>query len=144
MAKAGLIGSALTLTMASSSVPSAFGLAGLSKPTWLSLSCRKLRLLDPCACASPMMPSECGRPPEIVHSTPVPAQVIHSRTLRRLTPSSRSDPIAISLEAIPPGPHGCGGCSGFEGLIGGAPALFPAIAYPGPNNVGGGRRRALL
>ena len=26
-------------------------------------------------------------PPEIVHRTPVPAQVMHSRTLRRLTPS---------------------------------------------------------
>src|SRR3984885_3408763 len=125
MAKVGLIGSALTLTMASSSVPSAFGLAGLSKPTWLSLSCRKVRLLDVCACASPMMPSECGTPPEIVHSTPVPAQVMHSRTLRRLTPSSRSDPIAISLEADARGRHGGGGCSASEGLIGGGPCLFP-------------------
>src|SRR3954453_12031207 len=30
------------------------------------------------------MPSECGTPPEIVQSTPVPAQVMHSSTLRRL------------------------------------------------------------
>ena len=43
--KAGLAGSALTLPIASSSVPSAFGLAGLSKPTWLSLICRKVRPL---------------------------------------------------------------------------------------------------
>jgi hypothetical protein len=40
---AGFCVSALTLAMASSSVPSAFGLAGLSKPTWLSLICRKLK-----------------------------------------------------------------------------------------------------
>ena len=37
----GFTGIALILLMASSSVPSAFGLAGLSKPTWLSLICRK-------------------------------------------------------------------------------------------------------
>jgi hypothetical protein len=36
-------GSALILAIASSRVPSAFGLAGLSKPTWLSLICRKVR-----------------------------------------------------------------------------------------------------
>ena len=38
----GFAGIALILLMASSSVPSAFGLAGLSKPTWLSLICRKV------------------------------------------------------------------------------------------------------
>ena len=47
--KAGFFGSALTLAMASSSVPSAFGLAGLSKPTWLSLICRKVRPRASCA-----------------------------------------------------------------------------------------------
>ena len=31
-------------------------------------------------------PSERGTPPEMVQSTPVPAQVMHSSTLRRLTP----------------------------------------------------------
>src|ERR1700751_1112084 len=41
--KDGFIGIALTLLIASSSVPSAFGLAGLSKPTWLSLIFRKDR-----------------------------------------------------------------------------------------------------
>jgi hypothetical protein len=34
-----------------------------------------------------MIPSESGTPPEIVHSTPVPAQVKHSNTFRRLTPA---------------------------------------------------------
>src|SRR6266498_4229696 len=37
-----------------------------------------------------MMPSERGTPPEIVHNTPVPAQVMHSNTLRRFTPRSPS------------------------------------------------------
>src|SRR5262245_27503514 len=37
-----------------------------------------------------MIPSEVGTPPAIVQSTPVPAQVMHSSTLRRLKPSSRS------------------------------------------------------
>src|SRR5580698_558803 len=95
--KAGFCGSALTLPMASSRVPSAFGLAGLSKPTWLSLICRKVRPLASCACASPMMPSECGTPPEMVHSTPVPTQVMHSSTLRRLIPSSRSNSLITHL-----------------------------------------------
>src|SRR5580693_969699 len=101
--KAGFFGSALTLPMASSSVPSALGLAGLSKPMWLSLICRNVRPLASCARASPMMPSACGTPPAMVHSTPVPTQVMHSRTLRRLTPSSRSKSlIALSHEADRP------------------------------------------
>ena len=83
---AGFTGSALTLLIASSSVPSAFGLAGLSKPTWLSLICRNVRGAAPCASASPTMPSERGTPPATVHTTPVPAQVMHSRTLRRFIP----------------------------------------------------------
>jgi hypothetical protein len=33
-----------------------------------------------------MMPIERGVPPATVHTTPVPAQVMHSRILRRLTP----------------------------------------------------------
>src|SRR6516164_336379 len=82
----GLAGSDLTFARASSSVPITLGLAGLSKPTWLSLICRKLSLLVSAAMASSMMPSERGTPPEIVHSTPVPAQVMHSNTFRRLTP----------------------------------------------------------
>src|ERR1700686_2228408 len=85
--KEGFTGRALTLLIASSSVPSALGLAGLSKPTWLSLICRKVRAPAPCALASPTRPSERGTPPATVHRTPVPAQVMHSSTLRRLKPS---------------------------------------------------------
>src|SRR6266568_627862 len=86
----GLAGSDLILPMASCSVPIALGLAGLSKPTWLSLICRKVSLLGSAASAWSMMPSERGTPPDIVHSTPVPAQVMHSNTLRRFTPRSSS------------------------------------------------------
>src|SRR5215471_5941681 len=71
--------------MASSSVPITLGLAGLSKPMWLSLICRKVSLPGWAASAPSMIPSESGTPPEIVHSTPVPAQVMHSNTFRRLT-----------------------------------------------------------
>ena len=84
--KDGFFGIALILLMASSSVPSAFGLAGLSKPTWLSLICRKVMPAGSAACAEPTRPSERGTPPEMVQSTPVPAQVMHSSTWRRLTP----------------------------------------------------------
>src|ERR1700760_2523345 len=82
--KDGLTGIALILPIASSSVPSAFGLAGLSKPTWLSLICRNFMPPDSAASAEPTSPSERGTPPEIVQSTPVPAQVMHSSTRRRL------------------------------------------------------------
>src|SRR3979490_1753198 len=94
--KEGLAGIALTLLMASSGVPRAFGLAGLSKPTWLSLICRKV-MPEVCAAASPMMPSEVGMPPATVHRTPVPAQVMHSRTLRLLTPSAVSSSCALMV-----------------------------------------------
>ena len=40
------------------------------------------------AIAEPTSPSERGTPPEMVQSTPVPAQVMHSSTWRRLTPVS--------------------------------------------------------
>ncbi len=45
--KAGLPGSATTLSIASCKVPSAFGLAGLSNPMWLSEICRKLKSPPP-------------------------------------------------------------------------------------------------
>src|SRR5689334_15378061 len=101
MMKDGLTGSALILFSASSSVPSALGLAGLSNPTWLSLICRKVNPLGSAALASPIMPIELGTPPATVHSTPVPAQVMHSRILRRLTPRSspRSEVIVNLLQA---------------------------------------------
>ena len=82
----GFAGMPLILAIASSRVPIAFGLAGLSKPTWLSLICRKVRPAGWAACAAPTSPSERGTPPEMVQSTPVPAHVMHSSTRRRLTP----------------------------------------------------------
>src|ERR1700740_142865 len=94
--KEGFAGSALILPIASPSVPIALGLAGLSKPTCLSLICRKVRLLGSAADASSMIPSERGTPPEIVHSTPVPAQVMHSSTFRRL----RALPPASFLDSL--------------------------------------------
>ena len=84
----GFFGIALILLMASSSVPIAFGLAGLSKPTWLSLICRNVMPAGSAASAESTMPSERGTPPVMVQSTPVPAQVMHSSTRRRLTPFS--------------------------------------------------------
>src|SRR5258707_1036911 len=110
--KEGLADSALILPIASPSVPIALGLAGLSKPTWLSLICRKVSLLGSAASAPSMIPSERGTPPEIVHSTPVPAQVMHSSTFRRLRPPS---PLIFldSFIAASPALRG--------GLIGGRP-----------------------
>src|SRR5262249_15150685 len=89
--KAGFWDNALTLLMASSSVPSALGLAGLSKPALLSLVCRKGKTRLFADRAPPLIPRECGNPPATVHSTPVPHQVMHSRILRLLTPSRWSN-----------------------------------------------------
>jgi hypothetical protein len=47
----GLTGNAFTRSIASSSVPLAFGLAGFSKPMWLSLICRKVKPF--CSAARP-------------------------------------------------------------------------------------------
>src|SRR6266545_4955891 len=101
--KAGFCGSPLILPIASSSVPMALGLAGLSKPTWLSLICRKLSLPASAASAPSMIPSERGTPPAIVQSTPVPAQVMHSNILRRLGPafgSSLVEWVMVVLRAL--------------------------------------------
>jgi hypothetical protein len=70
--KAGLVVTAFTLAMASRSVPSASGLAGLLKPIWLSLICRKVKPADSAAKASPSRPKDFGTPPDSVHNTPVP------------------------------------------------------------------------
>src|SRR6266487_33476 len=116
----GLAGSALILAMASWSVPIALGLAGLSKPTWLSLICRKVSLLGSAARAWSMMPSDRGTPPEIVHSTPVPAHVIHSNTFRRCMPGLPSpflDSLIVFLRACVDRTD--------AGETGGARGLFP-------------------
>src|SRR5579863_528339 len=101
--KAGFLGSALTRPMHSCSVPTAFGYGVLkSKPIWLSLIWTKVSPLASAATASSMRPSERGTPPEIDHSTPVPTHVMHSRTFRRFTPSSRScSLIACLLQSYP-------------------------------------------
>src|SRR5215471_12174651 len=121
--KAGLVLSALTLAIASSSVLLTLGLAGLSKPTWLSLICRKVMPVV-CAAASPMMPSEVGTPPATVHRTPVPAQVMHSNTLRRLTPSaprsSSCELIVVSSMQVGP-----------DGMTGGRADLFLILRNDG-------------
>ena len=54
----GLSGNAFTRPIASSNVPLALGLAGLSKPMWLSLICRKVKPFCFAATASSMIPSE--------------------------------------------------------------------------------------
>src|SRR3979490_2774409 len=86
----GFAGMALIFLMASSSVPSALGLAGLSKPLSRSLICGKVMPAGSAALAEPTRPSERGTPPEMVQSTPVPAQVMHSSTRRRVHPGHSS------------------------------------------------------
>src|SRR5271170_3072411 len=78
------VGEALTLAMASCSVPSAFGLAALSNPTWLSEICRNVNRLEAVvASAGLSRPNDLGTPPATVQRTPVHAQSIHSRACRR-------------------------------------------------------------
>src|SRR5689334_13293228 len=98
--KAGRDFTAFTLPMASRSVPSASGLAGLLKPIWLSLICRKLKPAGTAASASPSNPRDFGTPPESVHKTPVPAHTMHVSAPLRLRPdglSSASDASVVGL-----------------------------------------------
>jgi hypothetical protein len=91
--KDGFAGMALILPTASSSVPRALGLAGLSKPIWLSEICRKVSPRISSADARSIRPAERGTPPAIVHRTPVPTQVMHSSTFRRSNPSRLSNSV---------------------------------------------------
>src|SRR6476646_5856436 len=77
--KEGFTGKELILAIASCSVPRALGFAGLSKPTWLSEICRKVKapLASSAPFASPME-SELATPPLSAQSMPVPAQTMHS------------------------------------------------------------------
>jgi hypothetical protein len=68
--KAGCVLSSLTLPMASRSVPSASGLAGLLKPIWLSLIRAKVKAEASAASASPSKLRDFGTPPDSVHKTP--------------------------------------------------------------------------
>src|SRR4051812_9640072 len=85
--KLGFTLSALILPTASLSVSMAVTLASLSKPTWLSEICMKVKLLvaTSAACASSSRFSALGTPPERVQITPVPAHTMHSSAWRRLS-----------------------------------------------------------
>src|SRR4051812_46436572 len=101
MMKDGLIGIAFTLATASRSVPSASGLAALSKPIWLSLICRNVNPVGSAASASPINPTEWGTPPLTAQSTPVPAQTMHSSTSRRPNPCPRSSKPLLAMSHLP-------------------------------------------
>src|SRR5712671_105369 len=82
--------------MASTRVASGLGLAGRSKPMWLSEICRKLSPA-PCAFALPIK-DEVGTPADIVHNTPVPAHSIHSSAPLRSTPKeSALRPLSLAI-----------------------------------------------
>src|SRR5690349_4147558 len=100
--KAGCVLSSLTLPMASRSEPSASGLAGLLKPIWLSLICAKVKAEPSAASTSSSRPKDFGTPPDTVHKTPVPAQIMHSRAPRRST----SRPPIFRLELMCPRSRG--------------------------------------
>src|SRR5689334_20249445 len=97
--KAGFDFTAFTLAIASRKVPSASGLAGLLKPMWVSLICRKVKPDASAANASPSSPTDFGTPPDNAHRTPVPAQIMHSRAPRRST-SRPSDPRFFVLSML--------------------------------------------
>src|SRR6266481_3381280 len=80
MMKAGFTRRALILPTASSSVPSALGLAGLSKPTWLSLICRKVRPLAS-ADAAPVVVIRSHRQSPLKPSSPPRHQIADERDL---------------------------------------------------------------
>ena len=66
----------------------ACGLAGLSKPIWLSLICRKVKPLQRLGGLGLAEQAERLRHAAgTVHNTPVPAQIMHSSACRRLMPS---------------------------------------------------------
>src|SRR6185312_4658466 len=98
--KAGRDFTAFTLPMASRSVPSASGLAGLLKPIWLSLICRKLKPAGTAARASPSSPKDFGTPPDSVHKIPVPAQTMHVSAPLRLRPDRSSSASGASIVGL--------------------------------------------
>src|ERR1700730_8734338 len=86
----GAADSPLILSTAAFSVPDTSGLAGLLNPMWLSLICTKLS--SPLASAvfnseSRLRLYDFNTPPCITQKAPVPAQAMHFRKPRRLTPS---------------------------------------------------------
>src|SRR5262249_49721335 len=95
--KAGFGATALTLAMASRSVPRASGLAGLLKPIWLSLICRKVKAEASAASASLSSPKDFGTPPESVHNIPVPAQTMHVSAPLRVRPAGSQSASGASV-----------------------------------------------
>ena len=94
MMKAGLSGIARTLSTAALKVARASGLAGFSKPMWLSEIWTKEKL--PSAALAAPMRREDGTPPATVQTTPVPAHSMHSKVCRRLRPPLRSSVMTVS------------------------------------------------
>ena len=86
MRKAGLSGIARTLSTAAFRVARASGLAGFSKPMWLSESWTKEK--PPSAALAAPIRRDDGTPPATVQTTPVPAHSMHFKVWRRS--SSRS------------------------------------------------------
>src|SRR5882724_11466553 len=93
---AGFCGSAPILTMASSRVARTLGLAGLLKPMWLSEIWRNVNPLAAAFASEIPSIDDRGTPPDTVHNTPVPAQSMHSKAPRLLTPSFSSSDICLS------------------------------------------------
>src|SRR5258705_12748897 len=93
--KAAFCGNPPILAMASSSVAIGLGFAGALKPMWLSEICRDVKPGAACALASeiPNNDDDRGTQPTIVHSTPVPAQIMHSNAPRRSMPSCSFYPL---------------------------------------------------
>src|SRR4029078_1440114 len=98
--KAGGDWTAFTLPMASRRAPRASGLAGLLKPTWLSLICRKVKPAGIAANASPSRPMDFGTPPESVHKSPVPAQTMHVSAPLRLRPDGSPSGASVTGLAL--------------------------------------------
>ena len=84
MRKAGFTGAALILLIASSSVPMVLGLAGLSKPTWLSLICRNVARS---AALRPRLADEANRSRNAAGNRPQHAGAGPGHALEDLTPA---------------------------------------------------------
>jgi hypothetical protein len=90
--KAGCLGSASTLPIASSNVARASGLTGFSNPIWESEICTKEKPAS-LARAAPII-REDGTPPATVQISPAPAQIMHSTVCRRSSIGFRLSVIA--------------------------------------------------
>src|SRR5262245_5164851 len=83
MTKAGGAGKALILSTTCWSVTAASLFASPLNPTWVSLTCTKLKLPWLGSAAVAVSTRDERIPPEAVQTTPVPTQAMHSRKPRR-------------------------------------------------------------